>query len=107
MGNKNNTDNISFNLKGNNNINKIELNNNNLKGIIEVVESLFSDDDNIIIPSQQFTDYFQKRHEPKQRIEVIVTYIPLNRNIKDKDQENEKDKGRRRDDRYFFCRKRS
>lgn len=68
----------------NNNINKNELYNNNLKGIIEVVEILSSDDDNIkIIPRQLITDYFQKLNVPNLSLVVIDTHIPSNRYVKD------------------------
>ena len=82
--NNKNLNNVSDNSFVNIN-NKNELNIKNLKGQVEVVESLSSDDDdNIkIIPSQQFTDHFQKRNEPQHRIEVIDTHIPSNRDIKD------------------------
>ena len=62
-----------------NNINKTELNNNNnLKGNIEVVESLSSDDDdNIkIIPSQQFTDHFQKRNAMP-GLHTVPSMVPM------------------------------
>ena len=87
--NKNNENNLSVNQKENGSINPNELlnNNNNPKVESEIVERLSSsssDNGDIkIISSQQFTDHFQKRNEPKARIEVVENNIISNKDIKD------------------------
>ena len=98
--NNNNENNLSVNQKENGSINPNELNNNNPKVESEIVERLSSsssDNGDIkIISSQQFTDHFQKRNEPKARIEVVENNIISNKDIKDflrkrKQQKNDED----------------
>ena len=100
--NNNTENNLSVNQKENGSINPNELlnNNNNPKVESEIVERLSSsssDNGDIkIISSQQFTDHFQKRNEPKARIEVVEHNIISNKDIKDflrkrKQQKNDED----------------